>query len=137
MKLFQRSSLCNRLWPYKTTVQLQMFCNKLHFIFTTAKLFHLKRFAIILYGYTHTYACTCIHTIHTDQTCTQTQTHMCTLSHTHTHKHTHTNIHTYLAKYIHTYIHTDTHRHTQTHTHTQTHRDNHQRTGVVIIFDSL
>ena len=42
-KLFQWNSLYNRPWPYKTTVQPQMFSSELQFSFTTVKLF---RFAI-------------------------------------------------------------------------------------------
>ena len=38
--------MCNRLWPYKTIVQPQMFSNELQFSFATVKHFHLKRFAI-------------------------------------------------------------------------------------------
>ena len=47
-KLFQWNSLCNRLWPYKTTLQPQMLSSKLQFSFAYCKtfLYHLKQFAI-------------------------------------------------------------------------------------------
>ena len=39
--------LCiNRVWPHKTTMQLQLFSSELQFISTTTKLFNLKWFAI-------------------------------------------------------------------------------------------
>ena len=41
-KLFQRNSLCNRLWPYKTTIQPQMFSSELQFSYAIVKLFHLE-----------------------------------------------------------------------------------------------
>ena len=47
-KLFQWNSLCQRLWPYKITVQPCMFSSELLFSFATVKLFHLERFA--MYG---------------------------------------------------------------------------------------
>ena len=37
---------CNRIWPYKTTMQPQCFTVNLQFSFTTAKHFHLEQFAV-------------------------------------------------------------------------------------------
>ena len=37
-RLFQWNSLCNRLWPYKTTIQPQMFSSELQCSFATTKL---------------------------------------------------------------------------------------------------
>ena len=45
-KLLQNSLCNNRLWPCNTAIQLQMFSSELQFNFATAKLFHLKQFAI-------------------------------------------------------------------------------------------
>ena len=49
MKLFHWNSLCNRLWPYKTTIQLWMLSSELQFSSATTKLFHLKWF-VAIYG---------------------------------------------------------------------------------------
>ena len=56
VKLFQRNSLCNRLWPYKTTVQLQMFSSESQFIFTYRETFPPRAICNIRYTtYTNVY----------------------------------------------------------------------------------
>ena len=58
VKLFWWNGLCNRLWPYKTTVQPQMFSSELQFSFVTMKLSHLEQLQYtVVHGdiYSHTW----------------------------------------------------------------------------------
>ena len=47
LKLFQWNSLCNRLWPCKTTIQPWKFSSELQFSSATTKLFHLAIYGTV------------------------------------------------------------------------------------------